>query len=203
MAFTYKPYHNTCPRRVTIPRRVTAKGERETGRGEGVGRWTPRGWDDRTVAGGSPGFSSLRPALPLGDRFTATLGTDSPVAAATVAAATAARRLLLSEWTRRHPGYARGRETTPGDATCSFVSRAVSRVVMACSRRRWIPSSRLLLYEQPRLYRARRARNFADATGSDYSRLDAAIRLSIKRFTVPSIFSISFYQVQTVAIIQW
>jgi len=64
--------------------------------------------------GGGGGRLTFPPGLPLGDRFTATLGTDSPVAA------TAARRLLLSEWTGATPG-ARERETTPGDTTCSFV----------------------------------------------------------------------------------
>lgn len=152
-------------------------------REKGWGR--SRGWDDRTVAGVA-GFSSARLCL---------WGTD-----------------LRPPWVLIHrsppppppggcscpngPGAtpgARGRETTPGDATCSFVSRAVSRVVMACSRRAqfrprdyYLMSNResrrdCISLDALQILRTLRKRLFGPA------RLPGDTVLSIKRFIVPSV----------------
>lgn len=179
------------------PSQSYRKGRKGGRRGRGE---TPRGWDDRTVAGGSRLF--LRPALPLGDRFTATLGTDSPVAAA---AAAAARRLLLSEWTRRYPGCARARNnpgrrhmfvrSEGGLASCNGLLAALNSEL-----------ARLLLYEQPRaprLYLARRARNFADATEAIIRTGQTGLRYGYRwSVLLYRLYRVSFYQVPTAVIQQ-
>jgi hypothetical protein len=71
-------------------------------------------------ATGVPTSGSSSVGVPLGDRFTATLGTDSPVATA----AAAARSLLAPDGPGRHPECARARNN-PG--RCHMFARSSVR----------------------------------------------------------------------------